>query len=170
MPNPKWYALYVKSRNEKKACLRLAENGFTAYVPLLKTLRQWKDRKKMVEVPLFGSYVFVNILPKQFYNVLQVDGVVNFVRLEGQPDPIPDDQIESLKLLLNSSEKFEISYDSFDLGDEVEVVMGALTGFKGILVNYKGKKRALLKIEAINQTLMVEISPSALKKRDKIHT
>ena len=168
MLNPKWYALYVRSRNEKKAFLRLSEEGYKAYVPLLKTLRQWKDRKKMVEVPLFSSYVFVNLVPKQFYAVLQVDGVVNFVRLEGQPDPIPDDQIESLKLLLSSAEKFEISYDSFELGDEVEVIRGSLQGFKGVLVNYKGKKRALLRIEALNQSLMVEISPANLKKRDTI--
>jgi transcriptional antiterminator RfaH len=164
MSEQRWYVLYVKSRNEKKAFLRLTELGYTAYVPLLKTLRQWKDRKKMVEVPLFNSYVFVNISSTRFYDVLQVDGIVNFVRLEGKPDPVPDEQVESLKLLLNSSEKFEISYDSFELGDDVEVVRGTLQGFKGVLVDYKGKKRALLRIDAINQSLMVEIAPSFLKK------
>ena len=89
-----------------------------------------------------------------------------FVTFEGIPAKIPDDQINYLKLLLDSSEKFEVSYDVFEFGDNVEVYRGPLKGFKGLLVNYKGRKRALLQIEAINQSLLVEIHLSNLKKVD----
>jgi transcriptional antiterminator RfaH len=158
----RWYAVYVKSRNEKKVNARFEEANIESFLPILKTLRQWKDRKKLVEVPLFNSYVFVRVKPIQFTAVRQIDGVVNFVRLDSKPASIPDNQIESLKLLLGSSEQFEVSHDLIEVGEPVEVVKGTLTGFKGILVSYKGKKRAMLRIEAINQILMVDINPAFL--------
>jgi transcription antitermination factor NusG len=164
MDEKHWYAVYVKSRNEKKVYARIKEQNIDTYLPLLKTLRQWSDRKKMVEVPLFSSYVFVNIYDTQLNEVLAVDGTVNFVKFEGKPASIPAKQIESLRLLLYSGEKFEVSPDEFEIGEAVEVSKGPLKGFKGMLVNYKGKKRAILRIDALNQSLMIEIFPSFLKK------
>ena len=160
----RWYAVYVKSRNEKKVFTRFNEANIEAYLPIMKTYRQWKDRKKMVDVPLFNSYIFVKVSQKQFVSVKQVEGVVTFVKFNNHPASIPDNQIESLKLLLCSSEKFEISYDFIDIGEAVEVVKGTLMGFKGTLVSYKGQKRAMLRIDAINQVLMVDINPAFLKK------
>jgi transcriptional antiterminator RfaH len=164
MENPRWYAVYVKSRNEKKVFARFEEVQIEAYLPILKTLRQWKDRKKMVDVPLFNSYIFVRVIPTCFFKVKQVEGVVTFVKIDNKPVPIPDDQIDSLKLLLTSSEKFEVSYDAIEIGEDVVVTKGSLSGFKGTLVCYKGKKRAMLRIDAINQVLMVDINPAFLRK------
>lgn len=161
-----WYALYVRSRSEKIVNLRISEKGIETYLPLQKTLRQWHDRKKLVELPLFNSYIFVHANSKQFHTIKETEGVAGFVTFEGVPAKIPDDQINYLKLLLDSSEKFEVSYDVFEFGDSVEVYRGPLKGFKGLLVNYKGRKRALLQIEAINQSLLVEIHLSNLKKVD----
>jgi transcription antitermination factor NusG len=164
MPETRWYAVYVKSRNEKKVFTRLIEQGIETYLPLLKTLRQWSDRKKMVEVPLFSSYIFVNTFPKQFNQILAVEGIVSFVKFEDKPAPIPDNQIDYLKLLLYSGEKFEISPDEFETGEDVEVIAGPLKGFQGTFVNYKGKKYAQLRIDAINRSLIIKISPGYLKK------
>lgn len=164
MQEKQWYAVYVKSRNEKKVFGRLIEQEVETYLPLLKTLRQWSDRKKMVEVPLFSSYIFVNTTPKHFNKILTVEGIVNFVKFEGKPAPIPNNQIENLKLLLFSGEKFEISPDEFDIGENVEVFKGSLKGFKGTFVNYHGKKYAMLRIDAVNRSLIIKISPSCLKK------
>ena len=162
----KWYAVYVRSRNEKIVYTRLNDQGIESYLPLLKTLRQWHDRKRFVELPLFNSYVFVKTDPPKFSFIQSVIGVVGFVKFEGAPVAIPEEQINNLQLLLSTSEKFEVSLDEFELGDNVEVYRGALKGFKGILVEYKGQKRALLRIEAINQSLLVEIHPSNLKKQN----
>ncbi len=164
MREKRWYAVYVRSRSEKKVFKQLIEQGTDSYLPLLKTLRQWSDRKKMVELPLFSSYVFVNISPKQFDYVLNVQGIVKFVNFDDKPATIPEKQIESLRLLLFSGEKFEIGFDEFKLGEKVEVIAGPLKGFNGILADYKGKKRVLLRIETINQSLFVQIRPSYLKK------
>jgi transcriptional antiterminator RfaH len=165
-----WYAVYVRSRNEKKVFTFLTEAGIEAYLPLLKTLRQWKDRKKLVEMPLFSSYIFVNVDSTEFVKVLSIDGTVNFVKFDGKPAAIPSEQIENLRLLLFSGEKFEISPEEIEIGETVEVTKGPLKGFKGMITEYKGTKRALLRIDAINQMLMVEILPSCLKKAPRITT
>jgi transcription antitermination factor NusG len=159
-----WYAIYVRSRSEKVVYARLCEQGIEAYLPLQKTLRQWHDRKKMVEMPLFRSYVFVRTNYKKYHIVRAIDGVAGFVSFEFQPAKIPDYQIEFLKMLLKSTDKFEVSNDIFEYGEMVEVFRGPLTGFRGTLVTYKEKKRALLQIDAINQSLLVEIHPSSLKR------
>lgn len=160
----KWYAVYVKSRNEKKVYANLLENNIESYLPLLRTLKQWKDRKKLVDIPLFNSYIFVYVDVLEQFKVRQVQGIVKFVSFEGKPTSIPNEQIKSLKLLLQSTEKFEIGYEKIELGEEVEVYKGTLKGFRGTLAKYKGKKKVLLRIDALNQYLMIEIQISNLKK------
>jgi len=167
MSKKRWYAVYVKSRNEKRVYADLLENNFESYLPLLRTLRQWKDRKKLVDIPLFNSYVFVHVNLLEQYKVRQVPGVVNFICFEGKPTAIPDEQINSLQLLLRSTEKFEVGYEKIEIGEDVEVYRGTLKGFRGTLVEYKGKKKVLLRIDALNQYLMIEIQLSNLKKLNK---
>lgn len=160
----KWYAIYTRSRNEKKVAALLQERGLTAYLPLMKTLRQWSDRKRLVEVPLFNSYIFIYSEPHLLYKALQVEGAVYVVKFAGQPAIIPNEQIESLKIVLGSSSKFDISFDEFKFGEHVEVIEGPLCGVKGVFVEYHGKKRVLIRMEAINQNLVVEVHAGMLQK------
>ena len=162
-----WYAIYTKSHFEKKAVDALIEQGFEAWVPLLKTLRQWSDRKKWVEVPLFNSYIFVRSTLNVVKKALQVNGAVYVVSFSGKPTAIPNEQIEWLRLLLASSEKFEVSLDDFSFGDPVIVEKGVLHGMKGKFINYKGRSRVLLQIDAINQNLLIEINPGFVKKLEE---
>jgi len=159
-----WFAIYTRSRYEKKVVDRLKEIGIEAWLPLLKTLRQWSDRKKMVEVPLFNSYVFVRSKSNTVKKALQVNGAVYVVSFSGQPTPIPDEQIEWLRRLLNSSEKFEVSFDKFTMGETVLIEQGVMKGTKGMFVHYKGRNRVLVQIEVINQNLLIDINPGFLKK------
>ncbi len=96
----KWYAIYTKSRNEKKLATNLKARGIEVYLPLLKTLKQWSDRKKWVEIPLFRSYLFVHILDKEYLDVLQTDGVVRFITFRKERIPIPESQILAVKSYL----------------------------------------------------------------------
>ncbi len=160
----KWVAVYTRSRYEKKVADELAEKGIATYLPLMKTLRQWSDRKKWVEMPLFRSYVFVNIDFPNLRKALEANGTVYIVKFEGKPAIIPDKQIEDLKALLGSSIDFEISTEVFNKGERVEVTHGPLFGFQGTIVEYKGKKRVMLRIEAVGQSLLIELSPAWLKR------
>jgi transcription antitermination factor NusG len=164
----KWLAVYTRSRYEKKVADHLTEHGITSYLPLMKTLRQWSDRKKWVEVPLFRSYVFVNIELPNYRKALEAAGAVYIVRFEGQPAVIPEGQIEMLKALLDSSTDFEITTEEFLSGEKVEVTRGPMLGYKGTFVEYKGKKRIMLRIDAVGQSLLIEISPAIIKRSDEV--
>ena len=105
----KWNAIYVSSRTEKKISELLNGKGIDAYVPIVKTMRQWSDRKKMVEMPLLNGYVFVKITSAENDKVMQTKGVVNFVRSEGKIAIIRDVEIDRLKQLVQLGYHLEVS-------------------------------------------------------------
>lgn len=160
----KWYALYTKSRFEKKTGLLLTEKGIEVYVPLVKTIKQWSDRKKVVEEPLFRSYIFLKTSISKLPIIKQTDGAVYIVSFNNKPAIIPDEQIKNLQLLLNSDEKFEIGDEKFTTGEIVEVIRGSLQGLKGTFIDYRGNKAISIRIDAVNQSLMVHIPPLWVKK------
>jgi transcription antitermination factor NusG len=161
---PKWYAVYTNPRAEKLVRDRLLEIEVDVFLPLHKTYRIWSDRKKLVEVPLLTSYVFVKVCPVTFPKVYQTPGVVRFVTFEGQPASIPQNQIDNLRLLINSNEKIEISSDKFERGDNVEVIRGSLVGLTGELINTGRKNRVVVRIDRLDQNLIVDIPLTFLRR------
>ena len=103
-----WFALYVQPRKEKVVEKELLRNNYEAFLPIKKCLRQWKDRKKMVEMPLIPSYVFVFIEVKDMWDILKINGCVKFVWFDKKPCPIPQYQIESLKLIQENEIDIEL--------------------------------------------------------------
>lgn len=164
MENDKtWYALYVKSRTEKKVALLLKGEGIEHYLPLEKKLKQWSDRKKWVEEPLFRSYVFVHISQKEYYRVLVVPGASRYVTFEGKAVPIPPQQIEAIKQYLNESELRVVDENDWEIGQTVEIMTGKLTGLKGKLVEAKGKKKVKIIIDAVNSAITLNIPKNQLR-------
>jgi transcriptional antiterminator RfaH len=161
---PKWYAVYTRPRFEKQVFQRLEEQGIEAYLPLVKTMRQWSDRKKMVEIPLFSSYVFVHIDRRQYDPVLRTSGVVKYVTFEGKAASIPPEQIDNLKIIVNSNEKVETTWEKRQKGDKVVVTAGTLKGLRGELITEGDRRKVLVRIEGIDQNLTVEIHPSLIEK------
>ena len=139
-----WYAAYTKPRNEKKVFERLTENGIETFLPLQKRLKQWSDRKKMVEEPLFRSYIFVRIGEKDYYNVLNTPGVVRYVTFGGRAAPIPERQIEQVKQLLVQDIEIELLAESIEPGTNVEIMFEGLKGIVGELVEHCGKKKVVI--------------------------
>ncbi len=160
----KWYALYTRPRAEKLVLNRLVEVGIETYLPLQKTYRTWSDRKKLVERPLLSSYIFVKTKPKYFPMVYKTNGVVKFVTFEGQPASIPQKQIDILRLLIDSDAEIEISSEKFAPGDNVEVVSGSLIGLTGELINIGGHNRVVVRIDKLDQNLILKIPKTFLKK------
>jgi len=160
----KWYAIYTRPRAEKQVHQRLAETGVESYLPLQKTIRQWSDRKKLIEKPLLSSYLFVRIHPKNFPLVYKVSGVVKFVSFEGQPVSIPQKQIDILRLLIDSNAEIEVSSENFTKGDSVEVVSGALAGLTGELIKIGTHNRFVVRIDRLDQNLILKIPRTFLKR------
>ncbi|RLC24202.1 MAG: antitermination protein NusG [Deltaproteobacteria bacterium] len=158
-----WYAIYTKSRNEKKVYDRLKEAGIEAYLPLQKILKQWSDRKKWVEEPLFRSYLFVHITQEDYYKALSIIGVVKYITFEGKAVPVPEQQIQAIKQFLNNEEDLLLSNESFKIGNKVEIFRGALKGLMGNLVELKGKQKVKIEIESIGQSIVLTIPKSYLK-------
>ena len=162
----RWYAIYVRSRHEKKVHEMLTEDGITSYLPVEKKLKIWSDRKKWVTEPLFRSYVFV-CLDVSNYNlylkVLQTDGVVKFVRFEGVPVPIPEKHMEAIRLYEKSGEFIhEEEEQDLQVGDEVEVIGGPLKGVFGRLVKVGRKRKVRIMIDVLNHSVYVSIRRSFL--------
>jgi len=159
-----WHAIYVKSRTEKKVGELLSERGIDNYVPLVKTMRQWSDRKKMVEFPLLNGYVFVNITTLESEKVLQTRGVVSFVRSEGKTAVIRQVEIERLKQLVDLGYQLEASAinRTYKEGDKVKINSGALKGIEGYVVESKENKQIEILLESIGQCIRVRLPKEVL--------
>ena len=159
----KWYAVYTRPRFEKLVCQRLLEQGIEAYLPMIKTMRQWSDRKKMVEIPLFSSYVFVHINRKHYDQVLQTFGAVKYIIFEGKAASIPAEQINNLKIIVDSNENVETTWETRKKGDRVIISAGSLKGLKGELITDGTRKKVLVRIDSIDQNLTVEVHSSLIE-------
>jgi transcriptional antiterminator RfaH len=160
----KWYALYTRPRAEKQVYQRLIDTGIETFLPLQKTYRMWSDRKKLVEKPLLSSYLFVKTRSKQFPLVYKTQGVVKFVTFEGRPASIPQNQIDNLRLLINSDEEIEVTGEQFAKGDNVEVMNGSLVGLTGELIRIGSKKRVVVRIDELKHNILLKIPMAFLRK------
>ncbi|MFQ6675817.1 MAG: UpxY family transcription antiterminator [Fidelibacterota bacterium] len=160
--SPVWLAAYTKARHEKKADRELRKKGIESYLPLVKRRHQWKDRKKWVWMPLFRSYVFVRIPLTRTLDVLETYGIHHIVRFRNRYAEIPEEQIESVKRMLEGGYTPD-SHDYFEVGTEVEIVSGPLKGIRGILARKDGSSRFVLRIDGIRQAISVQIDASMLK-------
>lgn len=166
-PEKKWYAVYTNARAEKRVTQRLTDAGVETFLPLQKTIRQWSDRKKLVEKPIISSYVFVKVIPKDFFKVRTMDGVVKFIMLSGKPVVIPEYQITNLRILCGSDAEVEVSSDIYAKGDTVEVIYGSLTGLRGELIRVGKKHKVVIRIIQPGMNLTVDIKTTSIRKLEK---
>ena len=159
-----WYAIYTASRNEKKVFDRLEKEGVSAFLPLIKKQRQWSDRKKWVEMPLFPSYLFVKISASEHLKVLKISGVVKFISFEGKAVSIPEKQIETIKAMILSGYELESTGEKFESGDKIRIAAGPLIGLEGIFVDYRGSKKVMIRIEQIGQSILLNVPASLIAK------
>jgi transcriptional antiterminator RfaH len=157
---PVWYAAYTHSKAEKRVAVELEKLGIGHYLPLVMTLRKWSDRKKKVLVPLIHSYIFVHIIPREHMPVLLVPGVVRIVHFCGRPVPIPDWQIQNLKILIGAAVPISTEYKDFEKGEEVHITDGALKGLRGKILHIKGMHKLVITISALDYNLTVDINPA----------
>ncbi len=161
--NLQWYAVYTRSRSEKKVARELVKSGIDHYLPLCRSLRQWSDRKKKVALPLISCYVFVHISPREHYVVDQTSGVVSFVSFNGSPVAIPEWQIRNLQILTESYMELENCMD-FKKGEQVRVIMGPMAGLHGVITEIRGQRKLVISVEALNFSMAVRIDPRIVEK------
>src|SRR5947209_2963963 len=135
----KWLAVYTRPRWEKKVDVLLKEKGIDSYCPLNKIRRKWSDRIKLVEEPLFKSYVFVKITDEGRSEVRMTGGVVNFIYWNGKPAIIKEKEIQSIKRFLDEYENVEVVKMDFKPEERVRVVAGPMMDQEGKIIEVKNK-------------------------------
>jgi len=153
----RWYAVYTRPRWEKKSDGILLRKGIMSWCPTQKVERYWTDRKKIIEDPLFRSYVFVNINEEDRVNVLMTEGIINFVYYLGEPAIIRDEEIENIKKYLSEKDaKISlISIEGFKEDTLVTINHGVFMNNTGTVIK-GGKKKVYVRLESLGQVMVVE--------------
>lgn len=163
-PNERaWYALYTKPRHEKKVEQQLLEKGLTCYLPLRSVRRQWSDRRKWVDEPLFRSYVFVKANNRERYEAVRSYGALRVVGFKGIPIVVPEEEIDRIRRILREVENVEPA-DYFTAGDAVEIVQGPLSGMKGVLEEVRNDHRLVVRIDSVRQALKFSVLLEDVKR------
>jgi len=161
-----WYAVYTKSRYEQKVFKALTEKSIIAFLPKVETLSRRKDRRKKIWLPLFPGYVFFRI-PwdlKIYWEVLKTDGVVKTLTMGGTPAPVPEVEIRSVKIAVESLLPL-FPHPFVREGDRVVIEEGPLKGAQGIFISREGKSgRFVVGVELLNRAVAVEIEPEFIRK------
>lgn len=156
--NYRWYPVYTRSRAEKKTYDALIRKGIISYLPLRKTLKQWSDRKKIVEEPLIKSYIFVYISSKEYAEVLMTNGIVRFIYFSGKIAAMPDQQIDHLKLLLATEEELTVFDYDIKPGEKVLIKAGPFKDMVAEMVSAHSKQRIILRLDKIGYAIEINTS------------
>jgi transcriptional antiterminator NusG len=153
-----WYAVQTRARHERVVAQRFRDKDLTVFLPLLTEVRRWSDRSKSIELPLFSCYVFVKIMNtnEDRLRVLATDSVFGFVGVRRQGTPIPDDQIDAVRTIVEERVNWR-SYPFLKIGQRVRICSGALSGVEGILVSRNGERSVVVSVDAIQRSLSVRI-------------
>jgi transcription antitermination factor NusG len=153
-----WYAVQTRSRHEKAVAYRLQEQGIQTFLPTVREEHRWSDRRKMVELPLFSCYVFAQCAPtnEERLRVIRTDGVFQIVGVRGEGTPIPEEQINTVRTLLQERLSCS-SYPFLKIGQRVRVKSGALAGIEGVLVGKSGERMLVISVDAIQRSMAVRI-------------
>lgn len=156
--NYRWYPVYTRSRAEKKAYDELIRKGIISYLPLRKTLKQWSDRKKIVEEPLIKCYLFVYISSKEYAEVLMTKGIARFIYFSGKIAAMPDQQIDHLKLLLATEEELAVFDYDIKPGEKVLIKAGPFKDIVAEMVSVHNKQRIILRLDNIGYAIEINTS------------
>ncbi len=156
--NYNWYVVYTRSRAEKKAYRELVLKGIESYLPLRTVKKSWGKQSRTIDEPLIRGYVFVRVSYREFYDVLFASGVLHYVCFEGKPAVITDQQVESLKKIMQTADRdVLVTSEHIKKGDDIMVVSGPLKNFRAEVVDIRGKYRLLIRFENLGCCVHVEI-------------
>ncbi|HZR57819.1 MAG TPA: UpxY family transcription antiterminator [Terriglobales bacterium] len=151
-----WYAAYTSPRHEKSIAKQLEERQIDCFLPVYRSVRRWKDRRKEVEFVLFPGYIFVSIRLADRLKVLQLPGVVRFVSFHGLPAPLPENEIEALRNGMQNHMRFK-SHPYLKVGRRVQVKNGPMAGAQGIFIRRKQGCRLVISLDAIMRSVALEV-------------
>ena len=157
-----WYAVTTKPRHEKVVAEQLQSKSIESFLPIVSTPSRWKDRKVVLERPIFPGYVFTRIDLRDRTGIYSVPGVLRMLCFNGKPAEIEDAEIEAVRLCLARGSKPE-PHPFLQSGERVRVKSGALAGLEGVVTRLKSECRIVVSITSIYQSVAVEIDANLLE-------
>ncbi|MGD0458187.1 MAG: UpxY family transcription antiterminator [Terriglobia bacterium] len=158
-----WYALYTRHQCEKIVSQALSAKGFDAFLPQYRAIHRWKDRRKELLLPLFPNYVFIRGGLDRMLSILTTPGVHSLVAWAGRPADIPQEEIDAVRRLVDSSLRIE-PHPFLKCGDWVRIKSGPLEGIQGILVRKKSAFRLVLSVEMLARSASAEVDISVVER------
>lgn len=162
----RWYACYTRPRHEKQVDRFLEERGVECFLPLVQRTRQWSDRKKVVFVALFPSYVFVRVAQRQLAPLVSTPGVVAVVRNNGEPAVVPDEEIANVHRFAEALSRGEAEPELVPMpreGDRVCITEGPFQGISGIVLERRKRFRIVVGLDAIGWAVQAEVDAATLE-------
>ncbi len=166
MGDKKWYALYTRSRAEKKALRDLEDLGVEVFLPIVRKYRKWSDRVKAVDMPLLSSYIFVCVSETDYYTALNVRDVVCYVTFEGKAVPIQEKEINNLKLICGSKLSEDVTVESFEFekGEQIKINQGDFKGFEGEVIHSNSSSKLVVRLQHLNCSIAVQLKAFMVDK------
>ncbi len=163
-PNRNWYALYTKPKHEFKAKSQLHSVSIEYYLPTIFVTKQWSDRKKKIEEPVFKGYIFINANEKERLIALQQSAVIQTICFNGKPSVIPGWEIDNLKKMLSAKPEIFIS-DKIETGAKVKIVNGPFNGVIGVVTEYKkGENYLAVSVDLLQRSVLVRLPKESIIK------
>jgi transcription antitermination factor NusG len=156
---PAWWAIYTKHQHEKSVAEMLSGKGFEVFLPLHESMRRWKDRQKLLSLPLFPCYVFVRGILSRRLQVVTTPGIHMVLSKGEQIEVIPENEIDAIRRAVLGSYRIE-PHPFLKVGERVRVTRGSLEGVEGILVRKKNLYRLVLSVDMLAQSVGVEVAAS----------
>lgn len=159
-----WYVLYLRPRTEDMVCRTLTKLGHEVFLPVIQTIRIWKNRqKRKIQHPLFPNYLFVYTHAHELYAIRRLAHVVSYLASGGIPSTISEYEIEGIRRMLGLECPVTVE-GKFYKGQRVRIVSGPLTGYEGILIRQHSKTQFGILLKSINHTVLIDIAQSELEK------
>jgi len=158
-----WYLIYTKPRHEKKVHQRLSEIKINSFLPTRKIIRNWHNRKKSVDEPLFPSYVFIYLKDLQsYYEGIDTEGSLYYVRVGKEIACVSEAVVNNIKLAVNQDKDIEVSTNYYEPGRKFIISQGALTGLSCEVVRYNSKSKLLVRVDLLQRNLILTMPEDGL--------
>ena len=154
-----WYVVYTRPQHEKKVAEQLTRLGIENFLPMIRTLRLWSDRRKYINAPLFPSYVFVKLEDRlSYFRSLDTSGVLYFVKNGKEIAGIDEPTIFGIRnIISNAPGDITVSAEYFSPGEKLVICEGPFTGLNCEMISYNGKQKVLLRVDLISRNVIADL-------------
>jgi transcription antitermination factor NusG len=158
---PRWYAVFVRSNQEKQVAAHMNGLHMEHYVPCYTSIRQWKDRRVKLEMPLFPAYLFVRLALQEQMKVLTIRQVVSLVGRKNSPSPISDEEIAGIRAAVEHGNAEPHEY--IEAGQQIVITDGVMSGMEGILLTVRSRARVVISLQSIGRAFVVEVGADCVR-------